>query len=263
MGLRAQGITPVVGNLDDSQSLQRLSGWATRVLHLAPPPSDRAGAWSTDSRTLNLVRALHKRALPRALVYGSTSGVYGDCQGQWVLESRPVKPHTPRAIRRVDAENTIRFFGKSGVRSSILRIPGIYAPDRPNGTPRERLLKGTPVLLKKDDVYTNHIHSDDLARACVAALWRGKPQRVFHVCDDSQMKMGDYFDLAADLMGLKRPPRVPRSQAQDTLPLMLLSFMSESRRLNNDRLKKELKVRLLYPTIAQGLKLSAAKSLKT
>jgi nucleoside-diphosphate-sugar epimerase len=112
-------------------------------------------------------------------------------------------------------------------------------------------------------VFTNHIHSDDLARACVAALWRGKPQRVFHVCDDSQMKMGDYFDLAADLMGLKRPPRVPRSQAQDTLPLMLLSFMSESRRLMNDRLKKELKIRLLYPTIAQGLKLTAAKSLKT
>ena len=254
---------PVVGNLDDSQSLQRLSGWATRVLHLAPPPADRVGEWTTDSRTLNLVRALQKRALPRSLVYGSTSGVYGDCQGQWVPESRPVKPHTPRAIRRVDAENTIRFFGKSGVRSSILRIPGIYAPDRPNGTPRERLLKGTPVLLKKDDVYTNHIHSDDLARACVAALWRGKPQRVFHVCDDSQMKMGDYFDLAADLLGLKRPPRVPRSQAQDALPLMLLSFISESRRLNNDRLKKELKVRLLYPTIAQGLKLTAAKSLKT
>jgi nucleoside-diphosphate-sugar epimerase len=176
-----------------------------------------------------------------------------------VTESRPVKPHTLRAIRRVDAENTIRYFGKLGVRSSILRIPGIYAPDRPNGTPRERLLKGTPVLLKKDDVYTNHIHSDDLARACVAALWRGKPQRVFHVCDDSQMKMGDYFDLAADLMGLKRPPRVPRSQAQDTLPLMLLSFMSESRRLNNDRLKKELRTRLLYPTIAQGLKSTAAQ----
>jgi len=254
---------PIVGNLDDSQSLQRLSGWATRVLHLAPPPADRVGEWTTDSRTLNLVRSLQKRALPRSLVYGSTSGVYGDCQGQWVTESRPVKPHTPRAIRRVDAENTIRFFGKSGVRSSILRIPGIYAPDRPNGTPRERLLKGTPVLLKKDDVYTNHIHSDDLARACVAALWRGKPQRVFHVCDDSQMKMGDYFDSAADLMGLKRPPRVPRSQAQDALPLMLLSFMSESRRLMNDRLKKELKVRLLYPTIAQGLKLTGSKSLKT
>ena len=258
--LRGQGITPVLGNLDVPETLQRLAGWATRVLHLAPPPSDRVGEWSTDPRTLNLVRALKKRSLPRSLVYGSTSGVYGDCQGQWVSESQPVKPHTPRAMRRVDAENVVRFLGRSGVRATILRIPGIYAPDRPNGTPRERLLKGTPVLLAQDDVYTNHIHSDDLARACVAALWRGKPQRVFHVSDDTHLKMGDYFDAAADLMGLKRPPRVPRSQAQESLPLMLLSFMSESRRLRNDRLKKELRVPLKYPNVQAGLKPMAASN---
>ena len=255
---RAQGITPVLGNLDFPETLQRLSGWATRVLHLAPPPSDRVGEWSTDPRTLNLARALKKRMLPQSLVYGSTSGVYGDCQGQWVSESQPVKPHTPRAMRRVDAEKVVRYLGRSGVRASILRIPGIYAPDRVNGTPRERLLKGTPVLVEQDDVYTNHIHSDDLARACVAALWRGKSQRVFHVSDDTHLKMGDYFDAAADLMGLKRPPRVPRSQAQESLPLMLLSFMSESRRLRNDRLKKELRVTLKYPSIQEGLKSLAA-----
>lgn len=259
--LRGQGITPVLGNLDVPETLQRLAGWATRVLHLAPPPSDRVGEWSTDPRTLNLVRALKKRSLPRSLVYGSTSGVYGDCQGQWVSETQPVKPHTPRAMRRVDAEKVVRFLGRSGVRAAILRIPGIYAPDRTNGTPRERLLKGTPVLLAEDDVYTNHIHSDDLARACVAALWRGKPQRVFHVSDDTHLKMGDYFDAAADLMGLKRPPRVPRSQAQESLPLMLLSFISESRRLRNDRLKKELRVPLKYPNVQTGLKPLAASIL--
>ncbi|MEY4447654.1 MAG: hypothetical protein RLZZ433_669 [Pseudomonadota bacterium] len=250
---RDQGILPVLGNLDAPESLHRLSGWATRVLHLAPPPSDRTGVWATDPRTLNLVRALKKRSLPQCLVYGSTSGVYGDCAGEWVTESRPVKPHTPRAIRRVDAENTIRFLGKTGVRSSILRIPGIYAPDRVNGTPRERLLKGTPVLRAQDDVFTNHVHADDLARACFLALWRGQAQRVVHVNDDTQLKMGDYFDIAADLMGLSRPPRVPRSQAQETLPLMLLSFMTESRRLNNDRLKTELRLRLRYPTVHLGL----------
>ena len=258
---RAQGITPVLGNLDLPETLQRLSGWATRVLHLAPPPSDRAGEWSTDPRTLNLTRALKKRMLPRSLVYGSTSGVYGDCQGQWVSESQPVKPHTPRAMRRVDAEKVVRYLGRSGVRASILRIPGIYAPNRVNGTPRERLLKGTPVLVQEDDVYTNHIHSDDLARACVAALWRGKSQRVFHVSDDTHLKMGDYFDAAADLMGLKRPPRVPRSQAHESLPLMLLSFMRESRRLRNDRLKKELRVPLKYPNIQAGLKPMVPKNL--
>jgi nucleoside-diphosphate-sugar epimerase len=140
------------------------------------------------------------------------------------------------------------------VRASILRSPGIYAPDREGGTPRERLLKGTPVLAAQDDVYTNHIHADDLARAMVAALWRGRPQRVYNATDDSQLKMGDYFDLAADLYGLPRPPRVPRTTAQDELPLVLLSFMSESRRLDNRRLKNELKVRLRYPDVRGGLK---------
>jgi nucleoside-diphosphate-sugar epimerase len=258
--LRQQGIVPLVGNLDFPDSLQRLAGWATRVLHLAPPPSDRVGGWATDPRTLNLVRALKKRSLPISLVYGSTSGVYGDCEGAWVSETQAVQPHTPRAIRRVDAERIIRYLGQTGVRSSILRIPGIYAADRPNGTPRERLMKGTPVLVKKDDVFTNHIHADDLARACVAAIWRGKPQRVVHVSDDTHLKMGDYFDMAADLMGLRRPPRVARTQAQETLPLMLLSFMSESRRLNNERLKTELKIRLQYPTVKEGLQSLAIKT---
>ncbi|MDP3245427.1 MAG: SDR family NAD(P)-dependent oxidoreductase, partial [Polaromonas sp.] len=160
-----------------------------------------------------------------------------------------------RAQRRVDAEQQLRFFGRSsGVSVHTLRIPGIYAPDREGGTPRGRLLKRTPVLQQADDVYTNHIHADDLARACVAALWRGKPQRTTNASDDTELKMGDYFDLAADLYRLPRPPRVARSTAQDELPLMLLSFMSESRRLSNTRLKQELRLRLRYPTVADGLR---------
>jgi nucleoside-diphosphate-sugar epimerase len=223
---------------------------ANRVLHLAPPPGE---GW-TDPRTLALTRALRLRRLPDALVYGSTSGVYGDCQGEVVSESRVLRPDTPRATRRVDAETAIRFLGRATpVRTSILRIPGIYAPDRVGGTPRERLQKGTPVLRARDDVYTNHIHADDLARACVAALWRGKPQRVYNVNDDTVLKMGDYFDLAADLYGLPRSPRVARNSAKEKLPLMLLGFMSESRRMDNARLKRELRLRLRYPTVKVGL----------
>ncbi|MFZ9297977.1 MAG: SDR family oxidoreductase [Hylemonella sp.] len=249
--LRAAGLLPIVGNLDQASSLRRLAGLADRVLHLAPPPAE---GW-TDPRTQALAQALRQRSLPAALVYASTSGVYGDCQGELIRESRPVRPRTQRAIRRVDAENTVRFLGRSAwVRTSILRVPGIYAPDREGGTPRERLLKHTPVLQAADDVYTNHIHADDLARACIAALWRGRAQRVYHANDDSQLKMGDYFDLAADLYGLPRPPRVSRSSAPDKLPLMLLSFMSESRRLDNQRLRTELRLCLRYPTVEQGLK---------
>ena len=254
--LRALGITPLLGNLDHAASLRRLSGLAMRVLHLAPPPGQGAGGadWWRDPRTVALACALRLRSLPDALVYASTSGVYGDCGGAWVTETRPVAPGTPRAQRRVDAERAMRHLGRAGVRTSILRVPGIYAPDREGGTPEGRLRKGTPVLVAEDDVYTNHIHADDLARACVAALWRGAAQRVYHASDDTDLKMGDYVDLAADLYGLPRPPRLPRSTAQAELPLTLLSFMGESRRLDNTRLHRELRLALHYPTVREGLR---------
>lgn len=251
--LREAGIEPLLGNLDVPRSLGRLAGLAHRVIHLAPPPGDREQDWWLDPRTRQLTLALRRRSLPASLVYGSTSGVYGDCAGDWAHESRAVQPHTPRAHRRVDAEAHIKLLGRAGVTTSILRIPGIYAPDREGGTPRERLLKGTPVLHAQDDVFTNHIHADDLARACINALWRGKPQRVYNVCDDTQLKMGDYFDLAADLYGLPRPSRISREAAQGSLPLMLLSFMSESRRLPNARMKGELRVELRYRQVREGL----------
>ena len=116
-----------------------------------------------------------------------------------------------------------------------------------------RSARGTPVLDSADDVFTNHIHADDLARACVAALVRGLPQRVVHACDDSDLKMGDYFDLAADLEGLPRPRRITRAQAGTELSPMSMSFMSESRRLSNRRLKTELKLRLRHATVHTGL----------
>ena len=248
--LRQSGITPMVGNLDEPSTLRRLAGLATRVLHLAPPPAE---GWF-DPRTAALTAALRLRSMPASVVYGSTSGVYGDCKGELAPETRSVNAHTPRAIRRVDAERRVRHFGRAtGVRASILRIPGIYAPDREGGTPRARLLRGTPVLKTSDDVFTNHIHANDLARACIKAMWRGKPQRIYNINDDTRLLMGDYFDLAADIYGLTHPPRVSRSLAQDQLPLMLLSFMSESRQMQNERMKRELKLVLRYPTVATGL----------
>ncbi|WP_028601680.1 SDR family oxidoreductase [Ottowia thiooxydans] len=247
--LRAAGIVPLLGDLDRPGTLARVAGLASRVIHLAPPP----GEGMADPRTQALTRVLLRRELPLSMVYGSTSGVYGDCGGEWLNETRAVNPQTPRAWRRVDAELHMRSLGRRGVRASILRIPGIYAPDREGGTPRERLLKATPVLVAEEDVFTNHIHADDLARACVLALWHGRPQRVVNVSDDSDLKMGDYMDLAADLYQLPRPPRTTLAQAAETLSAMRLSFMRESRRLDNQRMKRELRLRLAYPTVHQGL----------
>jgi nucleoside-diphosphate-sugar epimerase len=208
----------------------------------------------TDPRTRALLQALARGGRVQRIVYGSTSGVYGDCDGARFDETRAVNPTTDRARRRVDAEAQLRWFGRrSGACVTVLRIPGIYAGDRAGGHPRERLVRGTAVLAAADDVYTNHIHADDLARACVAALYRGLPQRVLHASDDTELKMGEYFDLAAELCGLPHPPRVTREEARAQLSPMLLSFMSESRRLANARLKRELRLRLLYPTVREGL----------
>ena len=251
--LRSAGIVPLRGDLDRPETLARLAGLADAVLHLAPP----ATSGDQDRRTTRLLRALARAPRLRRLVYASTTGVYGDCGGAWVDETRRLDPATDRARRRVDAEARLRLFGRSsGVTVTLLRIPGIYALDRKGGDPRDRLARGTPVLAAGDDVFTNHIHADDLARACVAALHRGPAQRAINASDDSELRMGDYFDLAADLFGVARPPRLPRAEAQALLSPMQMSFMSESRRLVNRRLKRELRLVLRHPTVAEGLRAS-------
>ena len=249
--LRAAGAVPLVGNLDEPSTLARLAGLADAVLHLAPPPNQG----EHDPRTLNLLRALARQGRMRRIVYGSTSGVYGDCGGALIDETRRVNPASARGRRRVDAEARLRWYGRAfGACVTLLRIPGIYALDREGGDPRVRVARGTPVLTAADDVYTNHIHADDLARACVAALHRGAPQRVLHVCDETELKMGDYFDLVADMHGLARPARITRDEAAMQMSPMQLSFMNESRRLSSARLRRELRLKLRYPSVVEGLK---------
>ncbi|MFU2486612.1 NAD-dependent epimerase/dehydratase family protein [Thauera sp. WH-1] len=246
--LRAAGAIPLLADLDDARSLKRLAGIADGVLHFAPPPPAGDG----DPRMKRLLAALEaRRSLPQGVVYISTTGVYGDCGGAWVDETRPCRAQTARARRRIDAERQLRAFGRRRqVRVAILRAPGIYAADR---LPLERLRRGDPVLAADEDVHTNHIHAEDLARLACLALFRAPAGRVYNASDDSDLKMGDYFDAVADAFGLARPPRLGRAQIGERLSPLTLSFMSESRRLDNRRLKRELRLPLRYPTIAAGL----------
>lgn len=241
--LRRNGVTPHLGDLDQPASLASLAGVADLVAHLAPPGRTSA----RDERTRNLLQALSRGMLPRRLLYLSTSGVYGDCGGARVDESRPLAPQTERARRRADAERQLADWPADTV---ILRVPGIYAADR---LPLERLQRGTPVLRAEDDVYTNHIHAEDLAGALVVALAHAPAGAVYNVSDDSELKMGDWFDLVADRHGLPRPPRIARAEAGRHIPPLLLSFMNESRRLSNRRIKQELPWQLRYPTVYDGL----------
>jgi nucleoside-diphosphate-sugar epimerase len=246
--LRTLGVMPLLGDLDNRRSLSRIKGVADIVLHFAPPPYQ--GVF--DTRTGHLLAALLQSAmLPRKLIYISTSGVYGDCGGGWVSETHPLDAKNPRALRRVDAEQKIRMWAKQNqVQASILRVPGIYAAER---LPLDRLRAVSPTIVANEDSYSNHIHADDLAQIVLAALRYGKSNRVYHATDDDEMKMGDYFDAVADAFGVPRPPRLPRSEVRTLVSPMMWSFMNESRRLTNTRMKRELKVRLRYPSLGNAL----------
>ncbi|MBU3604842.1 SDR family oxidoreductase [Polynucleobacter sp. AP-Kaivos-20-H2] len=246
--LRAVGAIPILGNLDNPESLWRLSGLAQTVIHLAPPQN----GGNRDCRTRNLLRILAQGSnTVRRLIYISTTGVYGDHRGGKVSEATPVNPQSERAQRRVDAERILRLWAPAhGVALTILRVPGIYAADR---LPIERLQAQTPALLPEEDAYSNHIHSDDLARLVCAAVYHGKPQRIINACDGGETKMGDYFDEVADAFGLERPVRLPGSELQKIVSPMLWSFMRESRRVTNQRLP-ELKTPLRYPSVGHFLK---------
>lgn len=247
-GMRALGALPLLADLDDPASLNRLGGIAGWVLHCAPPPTEGPD----DPRTRRLLAALARRgSLPRRLIYISTTGVYGDGAGAWLDETHPLRAASPRARRRVAAERRLRDFGRRGCRVSILRAPGIY--DGQGRLPVDRIRRGDPVPLADEDVFTNHIHADDLAFLLALALFRGRPNRVYNASDDSALKMGEYFDLVADAFALPRVPRLPRSELAGRLSPMTLSFMAESRRLHNRRIKTELRCRLRHPTVAQAL----------
>ncbi|WLE60407.1 NAD-binding protein [Burkholderia plantarii] len=293
--LLAAGAVPIVGDLDRRETLARLGGLARLVLHLAPPRPSGDG----DARTRALIAALGARPAvrrgparqatqavgrlratashlpdglanraarivpeglrrPMTLVYASTSGVYGDCGGAYVDETRPVRPANARAVRRVSAERQLRRAGARGALDArIVRIPGIYAANR---LPIARLERGTPALVDADDVYTNHIHADDLAGILLAAARRGRAGRVVHASDDTEMKMGEYFERVARASGRASPPRITREEAEQRLEPVQLSFMRESRRLVNTRLKRELRFVLRYPSVEDFLRTVSADS---
>ncbi len=250
-------MVPVVADLDDYATLRRLRIAPFAVLHFAPPPAEGRD----DPRTQRLIASLSRaRIIPQRFVYISTSGVYGDCAGARVDETRVRRAQTPRAKRRVAAEDRLRAWAaRHRVQLAVLRAPGIYAASR---LPLDRIKLATPVLAPEHDVYTNHIHADDLARAAVAAIFHGRVNRAYNVTDDSEMQMGGWFDTVADAFHLPRPPRVTWEEAEQRVAPMLLSFMSESRRLCNRRMKRELRVRLAHPTPHALLAQVAPRELK-
>lgn len=246
--LRGFGIEPVTGDLDDADSLAALPCANRLLYYFAPPPG--GGPW--DTRMRNFCAALDRDHAPAKAIYISTSGVYGDCGGEWVTEETPVNATTSRAKRRLDAESILcDRAARLGFPAVILRVTGIYGPGR---LPLARLREGHPVLREDESPPTNRIHADDLATVCLAAADRAGNGEVFNVSDGHPGTMTQYFNAAADLLDLPRPPQVSMAEARQVMTPMMLSYLTETRRMDNRRMIERLGVTLRYPELASGLK---------
>lgn len=214
-----------------------------QVFWFAPPPASGAH----DPRLRGWLAANQ----PRRIVYISTSGVYGDCEGRWIDEREPLKPQTDRGRRRLDAEHALAEHAAAhGTETVILRVPGIYGPGR---LPIARLQAGHAVIDERESPPTNRIHADDLARVAVAAMRRGVSGTAYNVGDGSPTTMTDYFCRCAALLGLPEPRRVSLAEANRTFTPAMLSFLEESKRLVTDRMRRDLGVTPRYPDLATGL----------
>ena len=244
--LGQRGITACPGNLDLAPPTLHLPATIETLVYLAPPPP--VGA--VDPRITHCLAALPTP--PSRIVYISTSGVYGDAGGRWIDEDHPAAPITERALRRWNAECQLQDYAvKHGCGLVILRVPGIYGKGR---LPEARIREGLPVVLPEEAPWSNRIHADDLAQACLKASLGSVQHGIFNVSDGHPSTMTDYFWQVADHLKLPRPSAIPLDQARQILSPAMMSFHEESKRLRNDRLRAILGVDLLYPSLAEGLR---------
>lgn len=233
--------------IDLNQSFElEFTNTQNRILYTVPPPPEG----TKDTRLSAFLNQLDVTLIEKFILI-STTGVYGDCAGAWVDESTPINPQADRALRRADAEASLQAWAnRHAVEYLILRVPGIYAADR---LPLKRLKEGTPVVTHHEAPWTNRIHANDLASACFAALNGQAANEIINIADDAPSSMTEYFFAVADYAGLPRPPEISLQEAQNTLSPGMLSYMAESRRIRNTKMKKLLHVNLRYPTLKHGL----------
>ena len=246
--LQVLNINPVVSDLDRPETLQDIPTKGATVFHFAPPPS----LGQQDTRFRNLLACFDANGLPEKIVLLSTTAVYGDCNGEWIDESAEVNPQTDRGRRRLDAERALQLWAEAhNVSYVILRVSGIYGPGR---LPVERLSKGLPILREDLAPFSNRIHQDDLAMVCVAAAKHAPEGAVYNVCDGNPSTMSHYFKAIAKALDLPMPPELDREQAEKQLSAGMLSYLNESRRLSNRKMREELRITLKYPDLESGLK---------
>ena len=250
--LRQQHIHAISVDLDNAESLGEFGGKLTHaclLYYFAPPPATGV----EDTRMGHFLESLDPQNLPNQIIYISTSGVYGDQQGQSITEETLANPQVDRAKRRYHAEQLLLEYGveHTSLAITILRVGGIYGPGR---LPLQRLKDQIPMLHEELSPQTNRIHADDLAQVCVAAATEKAAGEIYNVSDGTDSNMTEYFNTIADFCDLPRPPLVDWNEAEKTISKGMLSYLKESRRMDNSKMLNDLEIELKYPTLKDGLK---------
>jgi nucleoside-diphosphate-sugar epimerase len=247
--LERQGLRVLTLDLDRVRSPGRIPETLMEVMFYLAPPQN------SGESDLRLNRFLQLSTVPpRTFVYMSTTGVYGDTKGALVDESTRVDPQTDRARRRVSAEEMTRVWcTESRVRRVVLRVAGIYGPER---LPIERLRNGEPTLRPEDAGISNRIHVEDLVEVCATVARDPEARGVYNVTDGNSMTSTEFLDRLAAIAGLPQAPRVSMDEAQLTFSIERLSFINESRRVSNDRMLRHLGIELRYADVDAGIRAS-------
>jgi nucleoside-diphosphate-sugar epimerase len=248
--LTADGFLTIKCSLDDPAGIPLLDVDGQKVIYLIPSP----GGGIYDQRARNFISAISKSAPPEKIVYISATSVYSARDGSVVTESSETAPASAMGKRRLDAENVFRQYGASnGVPVIILRVSGIYGPGR---LPLTQIHGGQPLLLESESGPSNRIHADDLADICLAAIARGQGGEIFNVSDGHPCSMTEYFNAVADALGVARQPQVSMDEARRVMTPLMLSYVSDSRIVDNTLMLERLGVRLRYPLLKDGLQAS-------
>ncbi len=241
------GLHTVLADLDEEQVVLDVPFQGAAVYYAVPPPDKGV----EDTRIQRFLGNLDDKNRPAVLVYLGTTGVYGHCHGAWITEDQVPNPQNLRSQRRLHAENQlVDWHHKTGIPVVILRISGIYGPER---LPLMSLKRRQAILNEADSPFSNRIHADDLVSICQLAAIRATSLHTYNISDGSPCKMSTYYDLVALSAGLEKPLTLSWQEAGIALTPSMLEFLRESRRIDNRRMLAELGVVLKYPTLIQGL----------
>jgi nucleoside-diphosphate-sugar epimerase len=243
--LKSLGIQPIIADATVASDWRRLTPDYDWVINTV----SSGGGTASDYRQIYLQTARNLMDWlvpnpPGKLIYTSSTGVYGQNNGELVTEDSPTNPEAETAQVLVETERLLL----QAIPSIVLRVAGIYGPGR--GYWLKQFLNGDARLEDKGDRYLNMVHQDDVAGALIASCENGQPGEVYNVVDDEPVQQVALFQWLAAHFGKPMP-------AQAELPSPTRKRGVTNKRVSNAKLKRELHYRFKYPSFREAVRAGA------